>query len=57
MSWNYGVNRDVFDRRYTSYQGGFDSKRRKAELDFGRDWDRYEADRDTKKFLVTAGND
>lgn len=54
---NYGISRDVFDRDYNSYSAGNQSLRRKAELDFGRDWDLYEADRDTKKFLVDAGND
>ena len=54
---NYNVSRDVYDRGYNAYQGGFDSQRRRAELDFARDWDLYEADLDTRKFLVNAGND
>lgn len=54
---NYGSSRDTYDRGFNAYQSGFNSATRKAELDFGRDWDRYASDLDTKKFLVNAGND
>lgn len=54
---NYGVSRDVFDRGYNSYAGGYDSKRRFAELEYARDWDQAEAQRDTFKTIYTAGAD
>lgn len=54
---NYGVSRDVFDRGYNSYAGGYDSKRRFAELEFARDWDEAEAQRDTFKTIYSAGAD
>jgi hypothetical protein len=53
---NYNVSRDVFDRGYNSYAAGNQSQRQKAQLDFQRDWDVYQSDLDTKKFLTTAGN-
>ena len=53
---NYNVSRDVFDRSYNSYSAGDQSRRQKAQLDFQRDWDVYQSDLDTKKFLTTAGN-
>lgn len=53
---NYGVSRDVFDRNYNSYVGGNQSARDKAKLQFQRDWDIYQADLDTKKYLAGLGN-
>lgn len=54
---NYGSSRDVHDRNYSSYLGGFDQQRRRAELEFARDWDLYQSDLDTKRFLIGAGAD
>lgn len=53
---NYGVSRDIFDRSYRSYLDDIGGRRRAAELEFNRDWDLYNADLDTKKFLVQEGN-
>lgn len=54
---NYGIGRDVFDRNYSAYNTGNQGLRQKATLDFGRDWDLYQSDLDTKKFLVGHGDD
>lgn len=54
---NYGVSRDVFDRSYQSYLGGFNAERQKAELEYKRDWDLYTSYLDTNKFLVQQGRD
>jgi len=52
---NYGVSRDVFDRKYQGALDEFRPKEAYALGDFARQWDQYQAQLDAQKTLINAG--